>query len=272
MEKIKHNYTNETELKSLLIRMKNSKFDNGSPERNRMIEKYIRWHSSKQSRKFDRDPRVRAFRNKLRDRIVALSEMTCADERTRERFGAIILLMIQNILRKPQFSNYNYTDDFYSDSIYKILKYLHNFNHTKISERTGLPYNAFSYISEIIHNSVIFIINMRKKELERHQIHVEFVTVDHGVSGYYDDWALNNSLVDVIDRRNLEGSEGIPEVKIEHIETTLTDALVEILQDFDGSSVRIIYPCGYRISEAEYDKIKDMLKPGVSIVRSVVDE
>ena len=77
--------------------------------------------------------------------------------------------MIKKILTKPQFSGYSFKDDFYSDASYKILKYIHNFDHTKTSKITGLHVNAFSYVSQIIHNSIIYIIGEHKKYNSRLQ-------------------------------------------------------------------------------------------------------
>ena len=80
--------------------------------------------------------------------------------------------MIKKILTKPQFSGYSFKDDFYSDASYKILKYIHNFDHTKKSKITGLYVNAFSYVSQIIHNSIIYIIGEHKKYNSR--LHDEY--------------------------------------------------------------------------------------------------
>jgi len=107
------------------------------------------------------------IKTKLKNKIITLSEVTLSDSATYERFGEVILLMIRNILKKPQFSGYTFKDDFCSDAIYKILKYLHNFDHTLISKITNVPVNSFAYISQIIHNSVLFVINSKKKESQR---------------------------------------------------------------------------------------------------------
>ena len=128
-KKMKHNYTSELELKSLLIRIKNKRLGLGIPDKNRQINKYISWHTAINTKKYAVPAKRNKLKLRLKHRIVELSEQTSCDEKSYERFGEIILLMIKNILRKPQFSGYTYKDDFYSDAIYKILAYLNNFNH-----------------------------------------------------------------------------------------------------------------------------------------------
>lgn len=72
--------------------------------------------------------------------------------------------MVNHIMTKGQFRGYSYQDDFVSDSVFKILKYLDNFDHTKISKISNQPVNAFAYISQIIHNAILFVIIKKKKE------------------------------------------------------------------------------------------------------------
>ena len=124
-KKMKHNYTSELELKSLLIRVKNEKANVGSSKDNSKINKYIRWHTEISLKKYALYKNRARLKNKLKEAIIRKSEETCVDKPSYERFGEIILLMIKNILKKPQFSGYTYRDDFYTDAVYKILKYLH---------------------------------------------------------------------------------------------------------------------------------------------------
>lgn len=178
-----HNYTSNLELTSLLIRIKNMKNNlecQNSEQFNRMLNKYINWHTALTEKRYgisddievkddcedchEMNSRKRETLQRIKNRIIHLSEKTPANEDAYNRFGQIILLMVKHILTMPKFSGYSYKDDFYSDAVYKILKYLYNFDHTMISEKTGHPVNAFAYISQIIHNSIIYVINTRKKE------------------------------------------------------------------------------------------------------------
>lgn len=168
---MKHNYTNELELKSILIRIKNARITNNTVHtakticvetkentiKNRRIDKYIRWYKTKNKKNKD-------FQERLKQKIIRLSEETCVNKVNYEKFGEIIMEMVRHILTKSQFRGYSYYDDFMSDSVYKILKYLDNFDHTKKSEISGQYVNAFAYLSTIIHNAVVYIIKKKKRE------------------------------------------------------------------------------------------------------------
>lgn len=170
------NYIDELELKSLIIRIKKSHIDTNTfktgktiidrnPKtiiNNRKIKKYVEWFIRIKKIK-DLTPKHRKVLNDLRDNIIKKSETTRIDKVSFELFGVYIAEMIDRILTKPQFRNYSYYDDFQSDSVYKILRYLDDFDHTKISDISNQAVNAFSYVSQIIHNAIIFIINKNKK-------------------------------------------------------------------------------------------------------------
>lgn len=168
-KRTKHNYTCELELKSLIIMINNSSdlgFDlDNAGKYNNTIRECIKHFKQIDSMQLDGRSKIE-LRNRLRDRVVRLSEKTIIDSIGYSQFGSIVLLMIKNILTKPQFSGYTYKPDFYSDASYKILKYLHNFDHKLISERTGQTVNAFAYVTQIIHNSILFVINTNNKEIE----------------------------------------------------------------------------------------------------------
>ena len=187
---MKHNYTNELELKSIIIRIqtarKLSKTEGSSktitvnsPKNirdNRKINKYIKLLSSISKRSETDRARFQSFKNKVTNFIIKKSEATPVDNLNYERFGSIIMEMVRHILTKPQFRGYTYYDDFMSDSVFKILKYLDNFDHTIISKRSGEPVKAFAYISQIITNSIIFIISKNKKEQDfiKQQLSIQF--------------------------------------------------------------------------------------------------
>lgn len=151
----RHDYTNEVELKSLLIREKNKKMGVGniSDKLNDEIDNLIIEYSKTKSKK-------------LKSIIIDKSSNVQINSKAHERFGNIILLIIKKILTKPNFSGYSWRDDFYSDSCCRIFNYLHNFEHDKKSQITGQDVSAFSYISQIIHNSIVAIIKMKHKIAE----------------------------------------------------------------------------------------------------------
>lgn len=186
MKRKVHNYTSNLEVTSLLIRIKNSRnteknFD-ASVEANKRINKYILWHTSLSDKSYANNPEMTAKKRHLMDmlkeKVIKMSEETSADNYSYNKFGSIILLMTKKILTKPQFSGYSYKDAFFSDSTYKILKYLGNFDHTLISKRSGEPVNAFAYLTQIIHNSIIFVISSHKKDQEHIQKQTQLAYFD----------------------------------------------------------------------------------------------
>lgn len=166
MPKKSVDYVNELHLKSLCIRVKNRIVGAGTPDKNARINELIQTYLRLLPTKYDSPlitKKKTRIKDRLKERIVLLSESTCADDETYNIFASNVLLMIKRILTKPQFSNYTFKDEFYSDATYKIVKYIYNFNHKKISKITGKSVNAFSYITQIIHNSIIYVINQHKK-------------------------------------------------------------------------------------------------------------
>ncbi len=263
-KKIKHNYTSELELKSLLIRIKNEREDVGTVRCNSKINKYIKWHTAVNNKKYKYPSKRNVTKNIIKERIIELSEATRIDSPSYERFGEIILLMIKNILKKPQFSGYTYKDDFYSDAIYKILKYLHNFDHTMTSKITGQAVNAFAYISQIIHNSILFILNQKKNEQEKINKQVEMEKLNHNYELQY------TSYHNEIDQGSYEISDVISEkIEIKEIKTNLIDVIKGLCSEAERvQSLEIVYPHDYRITFDEYNLLKDHLKGKISITRA----
>ena len=261
-KKTKHNYTSEIELKSLLIRIKNKRAGIGTLEENNRINRYVRWHTDISRSKYDDAKQKSRVRSQLKDKIVSLSEATTVDQVSYERFGAIILLMIEKILTKPNFSGYTYHDEFYSDAIHKILKYLHNFNHNLKSKRTGQPVNAFAYISQIIHNSVIYVINSKKKERDNFNKLKEIEEAKH-------EYGIANHEIYVdthgADRETMNEHD----VVLETIEGDLLseiDALKHLLPYVDQLNVFI--PHDYIITCEDYHALKALLNGKVSLMGS----
>ena len=284
-QRIKHEYTNELELKSLLIRVK--KFQDthsiltpkkqtstrisselvGSTKNNRRISKYIAWHVKLSNKKTTRDltEKKNRIKAKLRECVIELSTKTEIDRKSYEEFGNILLLMIKNILRKPQFSGYTYKDDFYSDAIHKILKYLHNFKYNMISERSGQAVNAFSYISQIIHHSILHIINVKNSEMQKIRNYIS-TEVNHTGGISLHDFSMTRKSI-----YNLEESKSSQVHVIESISDSLYNEIVklqEFIQSFRVQHIPVVlyYPSNYSISFEEYDVIKPLIS-GVSLIR-----
>lgn len=271
-KKQKHNYTNELELKSLLIRIKNrqynekiqdSEYEEFSTKLNNKINKYILLYIKLKKIKYDnktKASKLTKLRKQLKERIVSYSEITAIDSSSYERFGIIILLMIKNILRRPQFSGYTYKDDFYSDAVYKILKYLHNFNHKLISKITHQPVNAFSYISQYIHNSVIYIIKTKKKENDRLKKQVNFENLSHNMQLKTMEMVKN-------DNDKIIPEENIFEVVLDECDSLVNELikLEPVIKTVDR--LNLYYPSDYTINIDEYNQLKPLLVGKVSIMR-----
>jgi hypothetical protein len=257
----KHNYTSELELKSLLIRIKNDRSGIGTSEYNSRINKYIKWHTRINAEKYEDAAKKTRLKAKLKSAIIDLSEKTSVDQTTYERFGQVILLMVKNILTKPQFSGYTYKDDFYSDAVYKILKYLHNFDHKLISQRTNQPVNSFAYISQIIHNSIIFIINTKKKDNDNLKHQVAMANLDHNLQ-------VRN--YELVKHDNDENKQEI-DVKIVNLNTIDGNLIEEIkrVQEYMNKydRIEIQYPADYAITIDEYNDMKGLLGGKISIMR-----
>ena len=165
--------------------------------------------------------------------------------------------MIKHILTKPNFSGYTYTTDFYSDAIYKVLTYLHNFDHTLISKRTNIRVNAFAYISQIIHNSIVFII--KKKQNER-------IKVNHLITSEISDKNLNiinhkrdPNLSVVGDNYGFE--KRIDEEFFIDAEPNLLENIKHISKQIGKKKIAYVYyPTDYKISLEEYYQMKPFLK------------
>lgn len=263
-ERYKHNYTSEMELKSLLIRVKNKNFnkDIEDTKHNKRINKYIILFNKLNDKKY-KDSEITTRKNDIKKRIkykiIKLSEVTKVDDKSYNRFGEIILLMIKKILTKPQFSGYTYRDDFYSDAIHKILKYLHNFDHTLISEISGTEVNAFAYISQIIHNSVLYIINTKNKELNEIKKQTQAGFFNAALSSidmkYLEQQKMNES-------KYVSGFEKVDDKR--EIFLTLKDiqkydSLYNYIIENELENVKIKY-IDYRISMDEYNLLKPLLK------------
>lgn len=263
----KHDYTCELELKSLLIREKNSKLElqNNSIRTNKRINELINLFVKLNTDKFQKSlnsKKVKSLQNKIKDTIIRRSELVSIDRFSHERFGEIILLMIKNILKKPNFSGYTWKEDFYSDATYRVLKYLHNFNHTKTSEKTGQSVNAFSYISQIIHNSIVYIINTNNQEIDI----TDKLSQTEGEE-------LGIEKVKTLDKTSI--SEKINEKFIIQKQDLSNTSLFNLLSEFVESSnydkdfnYTFEYPKEYLITIDEFAKLRDILKGNISIIKA----
>ena len=258
-KRAKHDYTSELELKCLLIRINNKRSGKTLTEKhNSKIQRYISLYNKLNNIKYKdtkSTQRKIRLREKLKSLAISLSKESNTNKESYERFGEIILLMIKNILKKPNFSGYTYTDEFYSDAIHKIIKYMHNFDSEKISKSTGVQVNAFAYVSQIIHNSILFIIISKNKEQDSIKEHIKSTIATDNID--MKEYEINN------ESRKITRFE-MGKVSTDYyvdIKSTLLEELEERSEDFKEKKelINIIYNKNYRISFEEYNKICEFI-------------
>lgn len=282
-KRMKHDYTDELELKSLIIRVNNrTKIENTarreidntteSVAKNALVNRYIKiflklkkYRSEYSSRK----QKLISQRNTIKQIIIDLSVDATIDKVSYERFGNIILLMIKSILTKPNFANLGYDGEFYSNSVYTIAKYVHNFDHLKISKRSGLPGNAFAYISQYIMNSFLGICNDKRDEKLKLNKQINMELLDEKYQIKHIDLHIDDRERHHQEIKHIEEIVFIKEIKDS---SNLVDNVKEILELnkvlFDNAhAIKIVYPECYRISFDEFNELKPLLDSKISINR-----
>lgn len=230
----KHDYTNEVELKSLVIREKNKALGEGTEGNNALINDLIKEYIKNKS-------------TQLRDTIIELSKQTTIDSASHERFGEIILLMIRRILTKPNYSGYSWTDEFYSNSCYRVFKYIHNFDCDKVSKKTGQSVSAFSYITQIIMMSILEVINKFNKIKSENEKIALNQSIELGI-----ETSQNQSTL-------VEDATLAKDIIIDYEFKSLSDELRKIVET-QTEDVNVYYPKSYMITFDEYAVIKEILK------------
>lgn len=233
-QRIKHDYTNEIEVKSLSIREKNKFYNIGTQEFNSEINSLIAEYA------ISKDAA-------LKEQIIELSRKTQVDNQSHERFGEIVLLMIRKILTKPNYSGYSWSDEFYSNACYRVFKYIHNFDCDKKSDRTGNSVSAFSYITQIIIMSIIEVINKNNKI----QKELEKISSAHNA-----DLGLFPSSQNATTRDNFREEEDV-EIIVDDF-TRLVDEIAKY--EKLHKNIKIYYPKSYLIGFEEYSEIEKILK------------
>ena len=167
------------------------------------------------------------------------------------------MLIINNLKKRPQFSGYtsNWTEDYVSNSIYKMLKYIHNFDHTRISKITNQPVSPFAYLTQIAKAAFIEVINRRKNEemnikesYQYHELDELIQNVNRKLNGdntkdLYDDGIKHYNLR----KLDIDGNKF----------TTLYDML-KFLKERGDRKLKIEYPKKYNLSIEEYNMITEL--------------
>ena len=101
-------------------------------------------------------------KREIRDELRKLASETYTDRDT-NLFGQMIVLIIERIATRPQFSNYTFKDEMKSLATEHILLYTNKFDSFRQSIITGQYVSSFTYISTIAFNAFIATINKHKK-------------------------------------------------------------------------------------------------------------
>lgn len=199
----------------------------------------------------------------------------------RTRFGEMCLLLIRRILTMPKFSGYTYHDDFTSNAISKLMSYaVKNYDDNKISKISGEKVKVFAYLTQIIMNAIIQVINEKKAEQEFLQnIYVEntekdlrmmemekqveeehTIIYDYIINFVY---KIDDEWYKIVEPRKKEPfetnlEEGIY-YQINNGEFKPFESVYDILSSLEtSSSIKMIYPHTYTIKETEFKKILNL--------------
>jgi len=249
----KPDYLNESILLSELILINNSKKLKENPDL--YNEEYLEQIQELRDKIVEQSKLPQKGQQKinreLRNKIRELSSKTFI-HRNNNLFGEMISQMADRILTRPQFSNYSYKDEMKSLGIEYVLKYSHSFDPFMTSKLSGQPVSAFAYISTIIFNGILQVINKHKKETKQIKEYIE----EHQKSFHY---AENNSSIIGPEFEDIEYK------KIE-IGDIKEGNLINIMRSYTmDKPLQFVIPKNYKITEKDYNYI---LKYSISILRA----
>ncbi len=111
-------------------------------------------------------------KKEIRNKIREISSKTYVYRDT-DLFGKMIDTMADRILTRPQFSNYTMKEEMKGLGVEYVLRFCHNFDPYKTSKISGQSVSAFAYISTIIFNGIIQVINKFNKEQEKMKAQIQ---------------------------------------------------------------------------------------------------
>ena len=191
-----------------------------------------------------------------------------------ERFGEMILLLLNNIVTKSNFAGYSWRDEFFGDATEKILKYIHNFDATKISKITGQPVKAFAYLTQIITMSFLYIINKHKNEIELMKNNIPLLEssskMDEILKTIRNNDVQEDENIDfdiVIDLRQQSYPDAPPFKYNNKLYSSVYDILKEVREN--NNSVKCVMHKNNIIPLPEYQKILDLKFETINLTRFV---
>ena len=115
--------------------------------------------------------------NELKQELISYSTLKKSDKETiiPKKLAMMFQLLAKNLLRKGNFSGYTFKDELYSDAIFDLIRYSHNYDENK-----GV--SAFAYITTIAYQSMVRRI---KKEKQYHKTKIKILQ-NTSLSDIYD--------------------------------------------------------------------------------------
>ena len=178
---------------------------------------------------------------------------------SKETFGEMILMLIKNLLKKHCFSGYTqeWKEDFAIDAIDKILRYMHNFDPSKISERSGKRVKAFAYLTQITTQAFISVIN--KKNDEKHK------SKNYDVISYSS--MYSESFVNKLYHNDNQSRFTEPEIKYKEYHVKSLDEIIDILKDYNESNaIKITYPLEIKSIPLDVYAEIERVKPNIDVI------
>ena len=171
------------------------------------------------------------------------------------KFAIQCRLIINNLKKRPQFSGYtsNWTEDYISNSIYKMLKYIHNFDHTRISKITGQPVSPFAYLTQIAKAAFIEVINRRKNEESHIKETFQYHELDELIQ--LANYKLRENSSDSVAEINGVKHYNLRKLEIDGVKFTTLYDMLKFLKERGDNKLKIEYPKKYNLSIEEYEKI-----------------
>ncbi len=184
---------------------------------------------------------------------------------SKEKFGTMILMIVERLAKKSNFAGYTWKDDFYSNALEKILSYaLTNIDLDMISKRSKQRVKIFAYITQISSNAFLEVINQRKQEqTDMMEKIIPFEDFYAHVKQYYNPVYDKKEEIKEdakVKLRYVESDEGIKLVrkglKSDRIIGDFT-SVYDILSRYRNKvdKIEIVYPESYKMLVDEYDKV-----------------
>ena len=244
------NYLSEPSLNSELILVNNAKKLKDDPElyNDEYLEEIMILRSVYEEMDMEPDGKgLQKEKRETRNRIRDLSAKTYI-ERDGNIFGEMIINIMDRLLTRPNFVNYNYKNEMKSLATEHILKYTWKFDPYQKSKISGQYVSAFTYITTIAFNAFVATINKFNKDQDK-------VKEDY----------LETQKMFHLDHKQSTYGEEHSTPKKEVIFNYLTEEPYSLLSNIkkitlDEDDIQVYYPDMYHINMNEYHRITDYSK------------